>query len=398
LTAALFSSCYDSSKSVLEENLYFSLLPGNLEDQINFFGSSGGYHSSESIATKDGRYYIGNGKSNKLMDFNSYGDLLNIYYNPEDNPAPILLSRFSDSEQVSNRNAFEYSFNKMGSFAVNSNHELYIADRVLSGREEYSEDGSVFSVRLLHFDNQGEAVDYIGQNGLGGTPFSSIDSVSISKSNEISVVSKQKDLFKYYLYSPAGKLLYDVSLNAQGLPASYDKEKDTFAVIDYVVPDREKRLFYVKVDYYNGMISNDSSSQYSGVSFKLSSIWRYDLVKGEFTGGHIDLPEVFVKNSVIGGPGSEAREVVYDFLGCDESGNLFLLCLTQKNVYNLRIYSRNGKLLLDKTLLLNDTETYHRFFSISDNGRLIAMIAYEDRIDIAGWNTDKLLKSLIRRK
>ena len=41
-----------------------------------------------SIAMRDGFFYIANSESKKIMELNSYGDLLTIYYNEDFNPVP----------------------------------------------------------------------------------------------------------------------------------------------------------------------------------------------------------------------------------------------------------------------------------------------------------------------
>lgn len=50
------------------------------------------------IAMRDGFFYVSNGESQKILELNSYGDLLTLYHNPETNPAPLFDS--SDSRQA----------------------------------------------------------------------------------------------------------------------------------------------------------------------------------------------------------------------------------------------------------------------------------------------------------
>lgn len=388
LIFAFFLGCNDKLSNVLEEKILFSLDYGRLEDQVDLvFEHEYNPNRIDSLASKNGLFYIGNGKINKVLELSSYGQLLNIFYNPSDNPSPIMLSKFLDESIVSNRNAYVYYFNDMGAIAVNSKREIYIVDRVVKGREEYDEDGQLLTMRLLRFSESGEAVDYIGQNGVGGTPFRNIDSVTISTNDEITIVSRDKDFYQVYHFTKEGRLLYDIKLNAQSMPSVFKSDSQVFGIINKIVPDKEKRLLYIKVDYYTG----SKSDEFSSVSFKSSSIWKFSLAKQKFLEGHISLPKVFVKDSVIGGTSSQLREVIYDFLGADASGNIFFLCQTEKNIYNLRTYSRDGKLLLDKSIVLNDAQLYCRIFEVYEDGKLNAMLCYSDRVDIVSWNSDKFL-------
>jgi len=75
----------------LEKDTLFSLKLGNFEDQINLFDLASVGEINTAIEMKDGFFYIANGESKKIMETNSYGDLLSLYYNADTNPTPSFM-------------------------------------------------------------------------------------------------------------------------------------------------------------------------------------------------------------------------------------------------------------------------------------------------------------------
>lgn len=57
---------------------------GKAEDQIDLIQLPGmPFKERSRIVMKNGLFYISNGNTGKVMEFNSYGDILTLYYNPE---------------------------------------------------------------------------------------------------------------------------------------------------------------------------------------------------------------------------------------------------------------------------------------------------------------------------
>ncbi len=66
--------------SVSERKL-FSLKYGSFEDELNLFNLSQAGDVRTYMAMRDGFFYVANGEAKKIMELNSYGDLLTLYYN-----------------------------------------------------------------------------------------------------------------------------------------------------------------------------------------------------------------------------------------------------------------------------------------------------------------------------
>lgn len=89
----LISCRASGAVSSIKRDDLFSLKYGNFEDQLNFFDLSGtGNDIHTELEMKDGFFYISNGESKKILEMNSYGDLLSLYFNSEENPVPLFNS------------------------------------------------------------------------------------------------------------------------------------------------------------------------------------------------------------------------------------------------------------------------------------------------------------------
>lgn len=96
LAISILFSCGGSQiVSNIEHELLFTLPYGSFEDEIDLFSLSNPGQISTFIQMKDGFFFIANGETNKLIQMNSYGDLLGIIYNPDMNPIPSFIKKLN---------------------------------------------------------------------------------------------------------------------------------------------------------------------------------------------------------------------------------------------------------------------------------------------------------------
>src|SRR5574344_1492249 len=115
--SALLAGCANSKVVVtLEKDTLFSLSYGNFEDQINLFDLSGVGEINTNITMKDGFFYLANGESKKIMETNSYGDLLSLYYNKDTNPTPSFMQNGKTAGTT--QKSIAYPFNEISFIAI----------------------------------------------------------------------------------------------------------------------------------------------------------------------------------------------------------------------------------------------------------------------------------------
>ncbi len=189
ISIALITSCSknESVQSISETEL-FSLPYGNFEEQLSVtdLNDVGGVRFG--IAMQDGFFYIVNGESKKILELNSYGDLLTLFYNEDSETARLLEN--SNRPDKSIHHEISYPFDYPGMVAADSNKNIYTVCSIPWDRQEKSDDGTtLYSHTVLRFARDGSSVDYIGQQGPGGTPFPYIKNIYTTSKDELVLVA-----------------------------------------------------------------------------------------------------------------------------------------------------------------------------------------------------------------
>ncbi|MGP1438833.1 MAG: LIC_12708 family protein, partial [Treponema sp.] len=229
-------SCYKESVQDMKREDLFSLSYGSFEDDINLSNLSKIPSNSvdSQVFMKKGFFYISNPGSKKVLKFTSFGDLLTVYYNGEF--MPNIINKKS-TDVLSTRESIQYPFNFPTFVVVAEDKNVYIVDGLTEDRIEYDiEDNIGLKNIVLHFNEKGEFIDYIGQEGYGGSPFPSIHALYSNNENEIIVVCKVNQSFRVYFYNNKGSLVNKHYISIEGLPDIYKDERQTYINIDRIIP------------------------------------------------------------------------------------------------------------------------------------------------------------------
>jgi hypothetical protein len=397
-TAALFLAltlglCACSGKmarvtQVSRQNL-FSLSLGRMEDQLDLVESSAAAPAKLRIYMRDGIFFISNGQGRKMMEMSSYGDLLSLIYDPESNPAPVLLNAQGDPKSF--RKAFQHPFREIGEIVVNSKQELFIEDRLPPERGVPDESGqSILDAVVLRFDQAGAYHDYIGREGIGGTPFPNIVGLYCTNSDELVVMSMSAADWQVSWYSPDGNLLYSLSVKRDSLPMP--GKKDLIASLERVAPDPDSKLLYMKIDYYSEDF--DASTKAStGVKYDSSVLWHIDPRDGRVY-DPIAIPSVSKKEE--GTFGSQSYVRVYEFLGAASGKNLFFIMPEDENGYSVMIVNGATKGIQKIGINVDESDILASAFHLTPDGILSAILASSYEAKVVWWRIDKIIGEVRR--
>ena len=175
----------------VEREDLFTLEIGRLEDQIALFDLEGGRGARRSdIAMRDGLFYIVDGNGGKILRYNSYGDLLFMIYNEYTNPPPMTLRPLSEGSLLT-RWAVSYPLEEPGVIMVDSRQHIFVQDRLPPERYSFDvENRALLDNTVLHFNSSGSFVNFLGREGIGGTPFPRIEGLYSSIRDELAVVCR----------------------------------------------------------------------------------------------------------------------------------------------------------------------------------------------------------------
>lgn len=386
ILVVLLAGCPDETETVLEGEKLFELGIGRLENEIDLFRRGAVTPRYVNMVTvRDGLVYIANGGANKILEFTSFGDLVRLIYDADRNPEPVSVRVEDTDENVSTLSAYEYGFSQLGYIAVDSRRRIFAEDRLSTERSVFDETLGVYLNRIvLRFDPSGEPIDYLGQEGIGGTPFPYIDSIQTNVRDELILVTKSPALRSVYLFGPEGDLIYTVRIGLDHLPLP-NLEDDYIAVLEDVRPAVGEYRVYLKVSYYRAAVDPDTDKEY-GIEFDHARVYWIGLESGRYD-GYFELPRT-------GTSGEEERH--YELVGTNQDEYIYLTAREDVNRTNLLIMRPDGSVVRRRNLMIPETDLVLRDLSVSFEGVLTGFLAYPDRVDVYWWRTDRILPTIGR--
>ena len=399
--ALLSSSCAAREKpsvAVKREQL-FALGYGPAEDQLDLFQIDGSRAPLKTcLAMSEGIFYIANGAGAKIVRYSSFGDPLSMIYNPDKNSEPVVLKAVPAKPDASaeassadpeglGRKALPYPFRAVGEIAVDSNQTVYAEDRLPPERRVQDKDsGAVLDHVVLRFGKDGQFIDYLGQEGIGGTPFPYILGLYAMASDDFVVVSMMQTLWLVHWFDKNGVLVNSLKLRRDDLPMP-DKAQGLIASLDKIVPDLSGRDLLIKVDYYKEAIDPATKTS-AGVEFSSSWTYRLDLKDGKY----VDRWQIHAIEKTV--KGSDGQNMKYsrvpEFLGAAGRDFFFIYADDDGKTY-ISTYDRISRETMRYGIDIAADELYYNAYYLSRDGVLSALLGTRYEARIVWWRFDKLM-------
>ncbi|MDR3343027.1 MAG: hypothetical protein LBT14_09645 [Treponema sp.] len=378
----------DQVVSITRENL-FTLGIGRLEDQIALYNLEGdrGIRRTD-IAMREGLFYITDGKGQKIARYNSYGDLLFMIYNEETNPLPLTL-RTREQDEIVTRWAFPYPLQEPGKIAVDSRKHIYAEDRLPYERHGFdAESKAILDSVILHFDQDGRFVEYLGQEGIGGSPFPRIEGLYTSVQDELAVVCRLPTGWNIYWFDADGMSLYLVTVRNDAIPVPADRKGMVVASLDSIAPAPDARKLYIKVDYYRDTY-DESTNTRSGNEPDSSVIWVMRVEDGSYA-QTLELP--FFEYTITEKGRKVPLKMLYSLLGVIRNERVFLSFPVESG-YALLIIAADSQAQYQGLIQVDHVELQFNAFDLAENGILSALLVSDWEVKLVWWRTDKLIGS-----
>jgi hypothetical protein len=387
----LLASCQRRGVEELARQELFTLTIGKMDNQIDLFQLEGTRSGAKTRMTmQDGLFYIANGNSQKIMGLSSYGDLIFLLYNPDSNPPPISFSGTSDKEEAATRVAVPYPFRRLGEVAVDSDKRLYVEDQVADERQVRDRELKVLLDRVvLRFDRHGQLLDFIGQEGVGGTPFPYIDSIWVTERDEPVVVCRTPQFWQVFWYSREGSPRYQVTIDQEHLPLM-EEAREAIPSVGRLVPDMSRDVLNVLLYYYR-VAPDDPTEGTEGTEGYTSRIYRLNLATGVYD-RHVQIPDDGARRERVGAHEAEIPGPSYELLGLNASGCYFLLRREDANLFQLLILDPSGRELARRYLVIEDSELFYKQVGLSASGIVYALLGQEYDAKVVWWRSDRLVR------
>jgi hypothetical protein len=384
-----FISCSPKeSESIMREDL-FILEIGRLEDQIAFYNQEAdrGIHTS-SLCMRDGIFYISDSQGQKIARYNSYGDILSLIYNDETNPKPLTLKPRKEGEAAT-RWYFTYPLQEPGKIAVDMRKHIYCEDKLPDERHSFdAESKALLDSVVLHFDAEGQFLEYLGQEGIGGSPFPRIAGIYTSANDDLAVVCRLPTGWNVYWFDSEGVLLYLIKIKNDSVPIPSDRREVAFASLDSIAVAPDARRLYIKVDYYRDTYDASTNTR-TGNETDSSVIWVMRVEDGSYE-KNIETP--LFENTFSEGNRKTVVKVPYSLLGVIGNERVFL-SFPDETGYNLLILDarENGGSQHKGLIEVNMDELQFNTFDLSKEGILSAILISDWNVKFVWWRTDKFV-------
>jgi hypothetical protein len=390
LCILFFAACSGDDIASIDREDLFSLDIGRLEDQIALYNLEGdkGVRLTD-FAMRDGLFYISDGNGEKIVRYNSYGDLLFMIYNEETNPPPLTLRANIEDSAMVTRWAFPYPLRQPGIIAVDSRKHIYGEDKLPYERHSVdTESKALLDSIILHFDADGRFIEYLGQEGIGGSPFPRIVGLFTSLRDELAVVCRLPTGWNIYWYDSSGALLYLVQLKNTAIPVPPDWTPVSPSVDTIAVSPDSRRLF-IKVDYYRDTF-DESTKTRTGNEPDSSFLWIMNVEDGTWS-GNMELP--FFEYAYDESGRTVSARMLYSLLGVIRNGGVFLYFPVETG-YSLLFLDANSGAGGERRrgfIRVDNEELQFNIFDLSADGILSALLVDNWQAKLVWWRTDKIL-------
>ncbi|MCL2602822.1 MAG: hypothetical protein FWD91_08435, partial [Treponema sp.] len=241
---------------------------------------------------------------------------------------------------------------------------------------------------ILHFDSEGRFIDYLGREGIGGTPFPRVEGLFATLNDEIAVVTRVPDGWNIYWYDSAGKFIFVVQLDTDAIPVPPERE-NVFASVDMISAGPNARKLYTKIEYYRN-IYDDSTNAILGIEPDSSVIWIMNAETGVWE-TFVDVP-FFEETTVV-----QNRRIIsrkpYSFVGVTKSEQVFLI-FPMEGGYSLRIISLSGGGQQRRAFIeIDNGDMQFNAFDLSPDGILTGLLADDWQVKVVWWRTDRFSES-----
>ena len=398
-----FSCSRNQTLATIREEKLFTVNYGKYENELHLFNLANLGYINTKLYMKDGFFFIADDNAKKVMQMTSYGDLIGIIYNPETNPKPSFLRKLEisqansttsselESPKTTTQTAKEHLFNNI---AVDSNKNIFVIDQISDERQEQDiHSKTILKEVVLRFTNDGKFIDYIGQEGPGGTPFPFIKDIFVTKNNELIVTCVTNDGHTVYWFNQSGFLKYTIPIKTESIPMVKKDELENaeiFVTIDKIIPDYTKQKLFIKTDYHKTLIDTEANVQ-SGIEYFQTLLHPLNVENGQFEEALVIPP---YEDIVTDAFSKLTYKTAFDFLGVTESGWFFFM-IPDNTGYVIQMIQPNGQRIIKRHLDYNKDKTVYLNFSLSDEGIISAILSTNENTQVLWWRTDSLIESIL---
>jgi hypothetical protein len=357
---------------------------GRMQDELNLVDvATRPANEALSLAMRDGQFTIANGIGQKVMRCNAYGELVFMVYNDETNPTPRLLAPKA-AGVAETRWANPWPLRCPGYVAVDARRHIFVVDTVPDERQRFdTATGMLLDKVVLHFDADGKFIEYIGQEGRGGTPFPIIERIAKTDAGTLVVVTRLPTGRRVHEFDDSGRSSAEITFPEEGLPFPDDAWAERKSALSDIAVAPDTGELYVKIDYYRPILDTTIGVRV-GVEPDSSFLWTFSPSARRYT-GHRQIP--FYRES---GESGDKGPVLYSMFGAAREGRVMLYGPADSGFGVLIMDVGKAEEMRRGVLRVRAEEMRFFTFNLSPDGVLSALLADQQSVRLVQWRTDRL--------
>ncbi len=323
-----------------------------------------------SITMNKGIWHILSRNEGKILRLSSYGQTLAMWYDPQKGSAPLLLksvklSDLSASQQLG-RFAIQVHFDDPELIAVDSRQMIYVDD----------------AGTIRRFDSSGAELEPLGKDGLGGSPFSGITSMTVLENDDLAIRTVSESGMEISFFNRAGVFLNKLALKDQNLPTPASLiQKYPSSPGSRIIASLEdeqpsilsgKRSVFLKMNYYF-----EKSDPQSGVALSVEPIGSWMIVIDAESGEIIDS---FSMQSAANDNGIDQQFIA--------AKSYMIVCVkwaSDRLGGEIFCYSPKGKMVGKKNFLVPDKSAELIAFTVGDDRHLYILAQLNSTLRMYSW-------------
>jgi hypothetical protein len=270
---------------------------------------------------------------------------------------------------------------------VDSRKHIYVCDRLPYERHSFDpESKALLDSTILHFDENGRFVEYLGRDGIGGSPFPRIEGLFTSVRDELAVVCRLPTGWNIYWFESNGNFLFMVQLKNEAVPVPPDRDM-VIASLDSIAAAPDSRRLYIKVDYYRNTY-DESTNTRTGNEPDSSVVWIMNAEDGSWE-KTVEIP--FFEYNYTENNRRFTTRIPYSMLGVIQNSRIFLYFPVEGGYSLLLLSAGPGGEQRQGFVQVNTDELQFNVFDLSAEGILSGLLVDDWHVKLVWWRTDKFI-------
>ncbi len=346
---SFLTACPGLKVSDLQKDVLIHVNAGSAPEEITLdFSNNDILKQSFGVRVSNDKVICADNIQKKILILNNSGSA-ELYIGP----APITSSGESKDNSLKMVN---FTFGLIGKSVADKSGNIYIQNSILPDEASGIKANSKLPSYVLCFDQNGEILYTLGQDGSPDLPFYNIYSLYTDNNDHLFVTVKNIDSWSVMRFSGKQKDFSVTFSKNDFIEKAVSKEQETLSGrVENILPFNSGDRLILSVAYYDS------------IRFKYRKIYEYFIADAKMGRTVLDLPD----------PKNELFAIMDD--------SYLVLWDVDKEDVRFSIWSMQENVVNNLRIKLSSPRPYYEEVLVDETGRLYSLAVKRQNIEIKGW-------------